>query len=153
MPSSTGRRAARMPATILACGLALSLGMGARAPGAPTQARVAERVFGDPAKPIEVQAGQLFLVALAANPSTGYHWTVATPPDAHVVVLRGAAYQATKMGLMGAPGQELRVYEAVGAGKATISLNYVSPGSEQTVGKTVQFKVVAARADAAHPAR
>jgi predicted secreted protein len=99
----------------------------ARAQETPATTSVADRVFTDPAAPIAVRAGQLFLVALEANPSTGYHWAAANVPDPAVVALRGAAFLPTS-GLVGAPGRELRVYEAVGAGSATIELGYAPPG-------------------------
>jgi predicted secreted protein len=140
--SSKGRAFVTLVA-IIACASAFGLSPSVRSEAATK--RVADRVYTDPATPINVQTGQLFLVALATSPGTGHHWKVASAPDAGVAVLRGTAYEASKTGLMGAPGQEIRVYQAMGTGSTTISLNYVSPGSEKTVGKSVQFKVVVAK--------
>jgi predicted secreted protein len=145
MHRSMDVRGTRMLTAILASGLWWSVGAGANGSAAEKPPGVAGQVFADPATPIDLQAGQLFIISLVANPSTGYHWTAAQAPDAAVAVLRGTAYQALTTGLMGAPGQELRVYEAIGPGKTTISLNYVSPGSDHTVGKSVQFNVVVAK--------
>jgi inhibitor of cysteine peptidase len=145
MHTPTNVRGIRLAAAILMAGLWWSAGAGAVGSAADAPPRVAQQVFTDPATPIDVQAGQLFIVALDANPSTGYHWVVAQAPDPGVAVLRGIAYQAANGGMMGAPGQELRVYEALAAGETTMSLDYVSPGTEHTVGKTAQFKVVVAK--------
>jgi len=144
MSSSTLRRATMFGGSIAWC-TAFVIAASTASQPAPSPSpvpRVADRVFTDPAQSVQVRAGQIFLIALAANPSTGYRWVVATPPDAPVADLKGSAYQAVHSGLMGAPGQDVFVCFARGAGTTTIALNYVAPGRETTVGKTVRFRVV-----------
>jgi predicted secreted protein len=119
----------------------------ARADDTTPVARVADRVFADATDPIVVRAGQLFLVSLDANPSTGYHWDAVKDPDPAVVMLRGTAFLTTS-GLVGAPEKELRVYEATGSGSTTIALAYLPPGRGTKPAKEVTFKVTSTPADA-----
>ena len=109
---------------------------------APTVPSV-DSVFSDPANPIEVVQGQLFLIAQASNPSTGYHWNVSLPAGSAVVTFKGSVYRAGCTGVVGAPGEQLFVFEANAAGDATITLDYVAPGNSTVVGKTAAFKVSA----------
>ena len=96
---------------------------------APPFAGVADQVFNDAASPVVVRAGQLFVIVLDANPSTGYHWKATSDPDGGVATLRGTTFLPSAAGMMGAPGKELRIYEAVGPGTTTIPLSYVPPGT------------------------
>jgi predicted secreted protein len=131
-------------AALVACMLAVAPRSSARAEDAARL--LADRVFTDASTPIQVRAGQVFLIALPSNPSTGYHWIEAAGPDAGIAVFRGAAYQAPETGVIGAPGQDVRAYEAIAVGSTTIALNYVSPGAEKTIGKSVQFSVIVTKA-------
>jgi predicted secreted protein len=131
----------RLLAAVL-CGAALTLAASLDARSSSPQQGVAGQVFSDPSEAATVKAGQLFLISLAANPSTGYHWKPSNAPDASVVTFKGSAYHAVKTGLMGAPGEQLFVYEAHGAGNAAIVLDYVAPGTNATVAKTVHFRIV-----------
>jgi len=110
--------------------------------------RLADRVFSESDSTIVVQTGQLFLVALDANPSTGYHWDGDGAPDSAVCVLRGTAYLGATSGLIGAGGRELRLYEVTGPGTATIKLSYVPPGRGRASVRHVVFSVTATPSDA-----
>jgi len=132
-----------LTAAYAACS-ALALIVGARPALSATAPAVADRVFTDPTATINVKADQIFLVALAANPSTGYHWKADAPAASSVVAYKGSAYRAVRNGMMGAPGEEIFVYQARGSGDATISLEYLAPGTN-AVGKTVRFHVAAAK--------
>jgi predicted secreted protein len=128
----------------LACSAALHAAAGADDASA---GRVVDHVFADPSAPIVVHAGQLFLIAQEANPSTGYHWVASPSPDPAVAVLRGTSFMATS-GLVGAPGREIRVYEATGPGSTSIVLAYVPPGNGAKPAKHVTFAVTVTPADA-----
>jgi inhibitor of cysteine peptidase len=143
MNASLGRLVAASTVFLAVCALALGAPPAALSSSSPPA--VVDRVFADPSEALAVKTGQLFLISLAANPSTGYHWKVSTPPDASVVTFKGSAYHAVKSGLMGAPGEELFVYQAHGAGDAVIALDYVAPGTNAVVAKTVRFRVVVAK--------
>jgi len=115
----------------------------------PPVAGVAERVFTDPATPVIVRAGQLFVIVVDTNPSTGYHWIASSEPDGGVVTFRGASYMPSATGLIGALGKELRIYEAVGPGSTTIPLYYMPPGTQGGPEQRATFKVTVTPADAA----
>ncbi len=84
-------RGAAAAAVLAAATLVLSGRTPARS--ATTAPAVADRVFTEPEDGINVKAGQLFLVALAANPSTGYHWKASSPSDAAIATYKGSAYR------------------------------------------------------------
>jgi len=82
-----------------------------------------------------------FVVSLAANPTTGYNWTV-TKYDKKLLSLKGAAYQKKQSNLIGSGGQMIftfslnqgKTYPA----KTTLSFKYARPwekegGSDQSV--------------------
>jgi len=131
----------------------LATGLATAAPRSTARAddaagpRVVDRVFGDPSAPVLAHAGQLFLISQEANPSTGYHWVANPAPDPAVVVLRGVAFMTTS-GLVGAPGREVRVYEATGSGTASVALAYMPPGRGGKAAKQVTFTVTVTPADA-----
>jgi predicted secreted protein len=106
---------------------------------------VADTVYTDPATPIHVTTGQLFMIAVARTPGTGYAWGVSTAPNPNVVTMTGSAFLPGKTAMMGAPGQQIFVYAAHAAGNTTIALDDVAPGRDATVAKTVRFKVVVAK--------
>ncbi len=137
-PLSTHRLAAC--AIVASAWLFLTCNAVARAGGATVP--VADTVATDPAKSIEVSAGQLFLIALPHSPGTGYSWRVSAAPNPSLVTMTGSSFLAGKTGLMGAPGLEIFVYAAHAAGATTISLDDVAPGRDATVAKTLHFKVV-----------
>jgi inhibitor of cysteine peptidase len=124
-------------ATTLAVALA---GATAKPVGADT-ILVADTVYTDAATPIAVTAGQLFLIALPMNPGTGYSWRVNAAPNPNVVTMTGSSFLAGKK-LMGAPGQEIFVYQARAAGTTRIALDDVAPGTSGAVAKSVHFTVI-----------
>ena len=76
---------------------------------------------------VEVAVGREFSVTLASNATTGYHWELAAPLDEAIVKLVGSTYQAPATGLIGAGGQEIWTFRAVGRGQTVIQLKYVRP--------------------------
>ena len=76
---------------------------------------------------LEVTLGQDFSVTLASNATTGYHWELAAPLDESVVKLVGSEYKTPQTSALGAPGQEIWIFRAVGKGQTVIDLKYVRP--------------------------
>ena len=100
-------------------------------------------VYRDPAVPVDVKVGTEFALVLDSNPSTGYQWQLALPPDAAVVRALGSTYHPPATVLPGAGGSEEWPFRAVGAGRATITLSYVRPWEKDTPPvKTISFQVV-----------
>jgi inhibitor of cysteine peptidase len=75
----------------------------------------------------DVVVGEEFSLTLASNATTGYHWELAEPLNEAIVKLVGSQYQAPNTNLLGAGGQEVWTFRAVGAGQTTINLKYVRP--------------------------
>ena len=75
----------------------------------------------------EVTAGQQFNITLASNVTTGYHWELAEPLDEAMVQLVGSEYKAPETRRVGAGGQEVWTFRAVGQGQTSINLKYVRP--------------------------
>jgi inhibitor of cysteine peptidase len=88
---------------------------------------------GGPVQTLVLGQGQVFQVTLAANHTTGYKWMLAKMPDAKVVKLVNSEYVPAKpqapdgKAPVGAGGEELWTFQAVGPGRAMIVLNYARP--------------------------
>ena len=76
---------------------------------------------------IEVAVEREFSVTLPSNPTTGYHWELAAPLAEGIVKLVNSTYQAPATGLLGAGGEEIWTFKAVGRGETVIELKYVRP--------------------------
>jgi len=68
-----------------------------------------------------------FEIALAANPTTGYGWQLDGKLDPKLLKLVGSRYSGPRSKLVGAGGEELWTFQAVGRGKSRIGLRYVRP--------------------------
>jgi inhibitor of cysteine peptidase len=69
---------------------------------------------------IDVSVGDEFVVALPANPSTGYAWTAADNPDATFV----SSHQVPGGNQPGAPGTQELMFRADHAGTSTLDVAY-----------------------------
>lgn len=94
--------------------------------------------------PISVKVGQDFLIALPANPTTGYSWSAKS--SAAAIAVEGSAYQpsAAGKGMMGAGGQQIFVLEATRAGMATVTFSYARPWQKGVKpARTMTFSITA----------
>lgn len=80
---------------------------------------------------IEVQTGQVFVIALDSNRSTGFAWQLARPPDKNKIEFVCSRYKSIFNNRVGGPGEEQLVFKAVGTGKAIIRLKYVRSSDEK----------------------
>jgi len=69
---------------------------------------------------ISVQPGDEFVIAMPANPSTGYAWTAADNPD----VTYESSHQVTGGSQPGAPGTQELAFRAERTGRSTLELAY-----------------------------
>jgi predicted secreted protein len=96
-------------------------------------------VFKDPAAPIPVVAGQEFAIRLEQNASSGYEWTMTTPPSELVQVLEGEGLTSADdqvRGLVGVPGTTTFVFKAKASGTTPIEFTSARP-SDPTDSPTV----------------
>ena len=87
---------------------------------------------------ISVSNGEEFVVALPANPSTGYAWTAAGNPD----VAYESSHQVAGGSQPGAPGTQELTFRADHSGQSTLKLAYArsfEPGVPPA--KTAEFPV------------
>jgi inhibitor of cysteine peptidase len=85
-----------------------------------------DRGVSDPSKVIDVRAGDPFSIVLNSNRTTGYSWRLKTPP-ARSIAFVASVYRIDHPIMPGTGGREIWTFKAVGAGDATISLEYVRP--------------------------
>ena len=78
-------------------------------------------------KPIVTHVGSTFTIVLPANRTTGYSWALEDPLNAAIVTYQIKHYAASTTKMMGAPGIETWTFDAVGRGRALISLKYARP--------------------------
>ena len=111
-------------ATLLLIQIVLAAGCGPQ-PAAPTPTLEPTAIPGM----INTAAGQEFPITLESNRTTGYQWQLAKPLDEAILKLVGSEYRTpeSKPGLVGAGGQEVWTFKAVGKGRTEISLKYVRP--------------------------
>jgi len=102
---------------------------------APAFAQVSEPTCpaqSDQTQPIMAKSGNMFAIGLPSNPTTGFLWRMDNSPDSTVAQLVAAVYVAPAPPsggppLAGAGGRECWIFNAVGAGQTTITLDYLRP--------------------------
>lgn len=75
----------------------------------------------------DVEKGQFVVIALEANPTTGYTWEVEEPVDELVLRQVGDIEFEPQSELVGAGGVQTIRFEVIGEGQATIELVYRRP--------------------------
>lgn len=85
----------------------------------PSEQRVDEGANGGQ---VSLQVGQMLVVALASNPSTGYAWEI-TEVDSMVLALTKEDFKA-ESNLVGAGGTQLFFFDALKAGQTLLKLVY-----------------------------
>ena len=109
---------------VLALGISVAPHAANASGGACRTVTVSEKQNGASAS---LPAGGSLVVRLRSNASTGYMWQV-TPGSNSVLRLVGKPqYVAPSTALIGAPGQQIFLFDAVADGAATLTLNYARP--------------------------
>ncbi len=80
----------------------------------------------------DVETGQHFNLTLESNPTTGYGWQTAAAPDEKIVRVLASDYIAPQGDLVGAPGEQVWHFWAVGEGSTTMVLEYARPWEAET---------------------
>lgn len=78
----------------------------------------------DSGRQVRVEAGQQIEVRLESNPTTGYRWEIAGEAELRSVELRTRSYEEPESDLVGAAGEEVFVFEAIGDAEV-VRLEYV----------------------------
>ena len=94
----------------------------------------------DPAQPIDVQAGETFVIVLDTNPSTGYHWEVLGELIGAEFVSRD--YIADEPVMPGSGGVDVWTFKALSAGEAQVTFGNYPPSTEGgEAQQTVTFNI------------
>lgn len=101
-----------------------------------------KKIYSEATSSIEAVVGEQFTIVLAANPTTGYSWTVSRQADLAVVAPVDTDYQPGPTSVVGAGGHQRLTYQAVGRGTTTINLDYRRPFESATTEKSATFTVI-----------
>jgi len=101
----------------------------------PTQSR-------ESTNPIQCEAGRPFAIRLESNRTTGYQWDLAEPLDGRILKLANSEYKAPDSTRLGAPGEEVWTFQAVGKGRTKIAMKYARPWEKNAApARTAVFDV------------
>jgi inhibitor of cysteine peptidase len=130
---------------LLAALLALTGCAAINASGASGDNEVAAGIAQD-GQQVELNQGQVLVVTLASNPTTGYSWAVAAVDPALLAQAGDPVYNAPdeqKTPLVGAGGSETLRFTASAAGTTTLRLEYRRPWEkDQPAAQTYTLQVV-----------
>jgi inhibitor of cysteine peptidase len=79
---------------------------------------------------IEVAAGDLLVITLGSNPTTGFGWQLSVPIDEDLLAFIESRYEPgenAEQGMVGAAGNEVWTFKALTKGETTISMEYSRP--------------------------
>ena len=83
-------------------------------------------------KTVDAEIGQHFDISLESNPSTGHSWQVTQYPNKKVVRVLNSHYVEPSGDAMGAPGEEVWQFQAVGKGSTKMVMEYSQPWEKKT---------------------
>jgi len=96
---------------------------------------------GDAGEEIELRKGHTLAVSLAGNPSTGYTWE-AVELDETVLRQIGEPSFKPESKKVGAPGEQIIRFRAVGEGSTTLRLVYYRPWEDVEPARTFSVDVI-----------
>ncbi|MDD5575091.1 MAG: protease inhibitor I42 family protein [Candidatus Omnitrophica bacterium] len=76
---------------------------------------------------IATKVGEVFLVILDADRTTGFQWMLARPVDKNKIEYICTKYKKIAEGRRGEAGEDILLFRAKGAGKTKVRLKYVQP--------------------------
>jgi inhibitor of cysteine peptidase len=93
---------------------------------------------------VTIKAGDVVIVTLVSNPTTGYSWQVMEIDNAILVQDGDPEYEQSpgSEGLVGAGGTETFHFKAVETGKTTLELGYLRPWESVLPIETFTIQVV-----------
>jgi inhibitor of cysteine peptidase len=127
------RQLTRLGCLLLAGGTFLAQALGVSAHPLSQQPPGEEVVVtaADEGREVQLAAGQVLVVRLQANPSTGYGWQLAEPEAEAIVRQIGKGEFEPDSDLLGAPATQVLRFESVREGETTLSFEYRRPWKAQ----------------------
>ena len=87
----------------------------------------------DDGSQVELEQGQILVVTLESNPTTGYRWEVVETQESILEQMGEAEFKSSETGgppLVGAGGWEIFRFKAISAGQTSLKLVYHRPWEE-----------------------
>jgi predicted secreted protein len=109
------------------------------APASADPASSSMPALTDPLQPIAVNAGEIFMIVVESNPSTGYHWEIIGELNGVEFISR--EYTSPEPLTPGSGGVEVWTFKAISAGDTSITLGNYPPGEGTTQEQEIQFAV------------
>jgi len=103
--------------------------------------QVVEVTAEDAGTTVELVTDDEVVITLESNVTTGFAWTLARAPDDGVLELVDSTYVEPETELVGAGGEEVWTFRAVGAGTTDLELSY-DRSSGETAGEGFALTVV-----------
>ncbi len=94
----------------------------------------------DPSQLISVNAGDIFMIVVESNPSTGYHWEMISPEDGHLEIV-SRDYTASEPVMPGSGGVEVWTLKAVTSGETQLVLGNYPPGDDTSHEQEKSFTI------------
>ena len=101
------------------------------------------KTYGAGDRDIAATMGERFVIALEANPATGYQWAADFETDRLRLVDRSVRPASASQAPPGAPKTEEFTFEALAAGETSIRLEYRRPWEDEPA-EVLDFRVDAA---------
>ena len=98
--------------------------------------------YSDPKVPIKATVGEVFIIVLQSNASTGYLWELLQPVDGKILTLLGNEYREAAGSEVGGQGATYFTFQVAGKGNTVIHLGLMPPAAE-TPSQTADFTVEA----------
>ena len=87
--------------------------------------KVVELDIGDSGSQVEVKKGQILVISLESNPTTGYRWEVLKINETMLEQIGESEFTSSESGdVVGAGGVEVLRFETVGVGTTYLELGY-----------------------------
>jgi inhibitor of cysteine peptidase len=86
---------------------------------------------------VHVPVGELLVVSLASNATTGYSWSLVTDDSRVLPSVGKPTYESPHSQLAGAGGEEVFKFKAAEIGKTMLELHYQRPWEKNTPPATV----------------
>ena len=122
--------------------VALALPACASDGGSGEDLRTVELTLKDTGSTISVRPGDEIVVTLDSNATTGFAWELTVEPMDQVLELLGSEYVRPESELVGAGGQEVWRFRAIGEGTTSLQLTYLRAFSGETAGRPFDLTVV-----------
>jgi len=102
----------------------------------------AKKVYREGTPAISGRAGELIIVELPSNPTTGYSWMLVAQPDPTVATLMDTDYEVSPSSTLGQGGGHQRwTFRLVAAGSTSITFGYGRTWENAPAQKATTFTI------------